>query len=369
MIENAGVPAHLVMTMLARGEEVAAKASRRAHEHAQSRMTLRQALWNGLSVEPDQPGLKFVSQEQLNSVSVPVLSAVDGAMVVDSKGIGDLCTAVAISLGPTEETSESLVFMDQVNRSTLNRELTTGIMAALEIEVASRAFGDVVLMDGAIIAGLINISKAIFQVGVFKNTTNPLILRAREISTRAFRDQVYAVLESRRHISVPKYVTKNEFASFVPEQYRELDGRSIASLALLPGERTQFMKVSRSSVSDADRNLIGNSLGFSLSEQQDFAHLLQGIHSCYYKPHPWTPAFRIDIPNFSSMNEDDVNRILRGISDATSAGGMQEPLPQYLVDQFAKQISVGASAVVEMSALSSINDPETQMLMAMGYRT
>jgi hypothetical protein len=48
---------------------------------------------------------------------------------------------------------------------------------------------------------------------------------------------------------------------------------------------------------------------------------------------------------------------------------MQEPLPQYLVDLFAKQISVGASAVVEMSALSSIDDPEARLLMAMGYRT
>ena len=55
--------------------------------------------------------------------------------------------------------------------------------------------------------------------------------------------------------------------------------------------------------------------------------------------------FRIDIPLSAAQDYAVQARILRAIRDSTRASGMQEPLPQYLVDLFAKQISVGASAV------------------------
>ncbi len=290
MSEMTGVPANLVLSMLQRGEEVAKTAAARAKEHASSRQRLRDALTDTTNPS-NNVGLYRVCENDIHSVDPPIMSAVDGAMVVDSKGIGDLCTAVAIALGPTEETSESLVFMEQINRSVSNKELTTGIMASLEVEVASRAFGDVVLMDGAFISTLISISKALFSAQSLDGRSNHLADRVHQIKSDDFRNMVLEILSGQRHIAVPKYVTRNDFEAFVPHPYKELDARSIATLALLPGEATQFLKTTRSSYNDADRNLIGNALGFSTEEKKYFAHLLEGIHSCFYRPHPWTPAF------------------------------------------------------------------------------
>jgi hypothetical protein len=361
-----GIPSDLVRNLLLRGGEVAQKAAEQVATYSQNRVILREALETRL--QPGEPGIWSLDDAMIDEAPESEICAVDGANICDNRAIGDLCAAVAVSLGTAPDNIDNALFLDSVPRSVHNKDVTTGIMCSLEIELASRAKGDVILLDGALISSLINVSKAISrgkQMG-----SSPLGERILESCSATFREQVMTVLSGNRFMAIPKYVTKNEFTKIIPEQFHSLDERTIATMALRAGELTRF----RSSSSDdnrthLDKHMVGPAFGFSKSEMVDVAHLIEGIHSCYYKPHPWTPAFRIDIPLCVAQDYEIQARILRAIRDSTRASGMQEPLPQYLVDLFAKQISVGASAVVEMSALSSIDDPEARLLMAMGYRT
>lgn len=367
MTDLTGVPSHLVMKMLERGSEVAIQASANAMRYAESRNILRTALIEGLALSTG-PGVYEVSPEMLAAAPVSQVSAVDGAVVCDSRSIGDLCTAVAIALGDCDETSESRVFMEQVPRAVGNKELTTGIMHSMEIDVASRSVGDIVLMDGSLFSALIAISKAISNAD--KGDKNHALVAATQAIRRPeFIEQVIFLLSSKRHIGMPKYVTTNQFAEYVPDPFKALDARSIATMALRAGEATRFYDLSNDRAAVLDRSLMNKAFGLNDASQKVLTSKLTGMFSCYYKPHPWTQAFRIDISADAYQDDEARARILRAVHDQTTASGMQEPLPQYLVDQFAKQISVGASAVVEMSALSSTLDPEAQMLIALGYRT
>lgn len=367
MTDLTGVPANLVMKMLDRGSEVARQASTNAMRYAQSRDILREGLITGLA-RPHGAGLIKITDSMLNAAAPSVVSAVDGAVVVDSRSIGDLCTAVAIALGADEENSETLVFMEQVPRAVGNKELSTGIMHSMEIEAASRATGDIVIMDGSFVAALIAISKAISKADQMGDD-HPLSSRARAIRRPELVEQILFILSSKRHIGIPKYVTTMEFGKLVPKEFSALDDRSIATMALRAGEATRFMDSAQDRQPIVDRSMFNKAFGLDVDSQARLGKGLIGMLSCYYKPHPWTPAFRIDITSEAFDDDEQKMRIFRAIHDQTLASGMQEPLPQYLVDQFAKQISVGASAVVEMSALSSITDPEAQMLIALGYRT
>jgi hypothetical protein len=365
-VDLEGVPSDLVRNLLLRGSEVAGKAAQQAASYSENRAILRAAIETNL--QPGEPGIWSLDDAIINEAPESEICAVDGANICDNRAIGDLCAAVAVSLGTAPGNMDNALFLDSVPRSVHNRDVTSGIMSSLEIELASKAKGDVILLDGALIATLINISKAISSGRQMGNS--PLAERISQSCTPSFRDNVMTILSGNRFMTIPKYVTKNEFAAIIPEQFRTLDERTIATMALKAGELTRF-KVSGSAEnkSNLDKHIVGEAFGFSKNELADVTYLIEGIHSCYYKPHPWTPAFRIDIPLSVAQNYEIQARILRAIRDSTRASGMQEPLPQYLVDLFAKQISVGASAVVEMSALSSIDDPEARLLMAMGYRT
>mgnify|MGYP001086991975 CR=1 FL=1 len=141
------------------------------------------------------------------------------------------------------------------------------------------------------------------------------------------------------------------------------------TLALKPGEMTHFSWRKSDNRNDAKRMLIGPSLGFSKVELEMFSSALDGVFSCYYRPHPWTPAFRIDMTAAASEDNNAQMKALKAVRDTTLTSGLREPFPLYLVDLFAKQVSVGAAPVVEMASYSSIEDPDARLLLAMGYRT
>ncbi|MNW02513.1 hypothetical protein D3C71_1983130 [compost metagenome] len=69
---------------------------------------------------------------------------------------------------------------------------------------------------------------------------------------------------------------------------------------------------------------------------------------------------------------DDVDhgrRVLKTLYETTLAPGIREPLPLYIADTYAKQISVGVSPIMDLAAVDYQEDDEALILMIMGYRT
>jgi hypothetical protein len=354
VIDN--VPAEIVRRLLERGFDVATRTAHMVTEFTEMKSVARAALSGIIETIPDAI---------LDGVDAPDLSAVDGGMICESRSIGDFCSAVAVSAGSTEDSGGCDIWMESVPRHPRNKEVLGGIMSSMEVSLAHSIPGKLVMMDGAFLSTLINVSKAIHssrQVG-----RNAVFERAADIPSDAFRTAVMTILTESRFVSFPKYTTTNEFVDLLPDSLVAHDARTIATLALLPGEMTHF-RIRPKSGGDNERRLIGPAFGFRKGDDADFGAALDDIQSCYYRPHPWTPAFRIDMTASSADGENAV-RTLRTVRDTTITSGIREPFPLYLADLFAKQVSVGSSPVVDMAVLSAVTDPDAKLLLAMGYRS
>lgn len=352
------VPAEIVRRLLERGSAIAAKSAAQADGLASARERLRRSLAH--LIHP-------VDDSILEGVPSPSVSAVDGGCVCDSRSIGDICTAAAIRVDAMGEQSDCDVWMDVVTRAAGNKEALSAVMRSMELLMASACPSDVVMVDGSIHSALIAFSKAMREA-----PNGPLKDRIEELRGPALRAAVLGLLKSNRHIALPKYTTTNEFAKVdgYPEDLAGHDARTVATMTLLPGEMTSLAPREeldpRSGLADRRRGLIGPAFGFDRAEMEEFDVSALAFGTCYYRPHPWTPAFRIDMPH----NEGEVQvRALRAVRDSTMGSGLREPFPLYLVDQFAKQVSAGAASVVDMAALEVASDPEARFLIAMGYRT
>jgi NurA domain. len=353
------VPAEMVAKLLERGYEVARGTAAHAARIADNRARIRASL-------EDMEAIFEVPNDVLDEVSLgdEDVSAVDGAFICDNQNIGDLCTAVAVSVGPRDGQGGSDVFMESVPRSALNKDLTAGVMASMELLAASRSDARVVLVDGSMLSGLITLSKAIYSAG---RGGNPLSDRVLSCASEELRNAATLLLTDSRFVALPKYTTTNELAHWLPSEFHSQDGKTIATLALRPGEMTHWIEKV-----EAGRNAqrsIGRALGCDDEQEKFLKHLMEDVVSCYYRPHPWTPAFRLDVAKTTSKDPEATTMIIKAIRDNTLTSGILEPFPLYLVDQYAKQISNGAAPMVSMAAMENIEDDDAQLMLAMRYRS
>lgn len=353
-IEN--VPTEIVRRLLERGHDVAVRTAQMVGEFTEMKTAARAAL-NGI--------IETIPDSILDDVDAPELSAVDGGMICESRSIGDFCSAVAVSAGTTSDSGGCDIWMESVPRNPLNKEVLGGIMSSMEVTLAHSIPGRLVMMDGAFLSTLINVSKGVHSARRRNNSI--LFERGASIPSDEFRTAVMTILTESRFVAFPKYTTTNEFVDLLPSALAVHDARTIATMALRPGEMTHF-RIRPKSGGDNERRLIGPALGFTKGNDREFSAALDDIQSCYYRPHPWTPAFRLDM-TASSADGDNGLRALRAVRDTTRTSGIREPFPLYLADLFAKQVSIGSSPVVDMAILSSITDPDAKLLLAMGYRS
>lgn len=355
------VPAAMVAQLLDRGYEVARSTAARAASIAESRERIRESLLQARAIvdipDADLDGVSLAEDE---------VSAIDGAFICDNQSIGDLCTAVAVSVGPKDGQGESSVFMESVPRASRNKEMLQGIMASMEILMAASSDAKVVLVDGSMLSGLISISKAMFTTA---GMIGELAERLKTSASDDLRGAVWDLLTSPRFVALPKYTTKNELAPWIPSEFRVQDAKTVATLALRPGEATAWILADDHTEKQVRKGSIGRSLGFDEHGDAALKSLMEDVVSCYYRPHPWTPAFRLDLARSTAENEENSLRVLRAIRDNTTTSGILEPFPLFLVDQYAKQISAGAAPMVSMAAMENIEDDDAQLLLAARYRS
>jgi hypothetical protein len=353
------VPAELVAKLLERGYEVARGTAARAADMAANRARIRASL--------EEHGAIFdVPNDVLDEAELgdDEVSAIDGAFICDNQNIGDLCTAVAVSVGPKDGQGSSDVFMENVPRNATNKELTAGVMAAMEILAASASDAKVVLVDGSMLSGLITLSKAIYSAGSGGNALSDRVLSC---ASHEVREAACRLLSERRFVALPKYTTTNELARWLPSEFHSMDGKPLATMALRPGEMTHWIEKTEAT-RNAQRS-VGRALGCDDAQDKYLKHLMEEVVSCYYRPHSWTPALRLDVARTTSEDPEATTMIIKAIRDNTLTSGLLEPLPLYLVDQYAKQISNGAAPMVSMAAMENLDDDDAQLMLAMRYRS
>jgi NurA domain. len=353
------VPAEMVAKLLERGYEVARGTAARAARMAENRARIRASL-------EEHDAIFEVPNDVLDEVDLgdDEVSAIDGAFICDNQSIGDLCTAVAVSVGPGDGDGSSRIFMENVSRHATNKDLTAGVMASMELEAAASSDARVVLVDGSMLSGLITLSKAIYSAGGGGNVLSDRVLAC---ACHEVRDAATRLLSDSRYVALPKYTTTNELARWLPSEFHSQDGKTLATMALRPGEMTHWIEKAEAT-RNAQRS-VGRALGCDDEQDKYLKHLMEEVVSCYYRPHPWTPAFRLDVARKTSKDAEATTLIIKAIRDNTQTSGILEPFPLYLVDQYAKQISAGAAPMVSMAAMENLDDDDAQLMLAMRYRS
>ena len=300
------------------------------------------------------------------------VAAVDGSLVSKRLASFDLNAAAALAVDGIgfdahEDSPRHDIAVHTTRPLRFGREITYALMFCMEYNIASNEIKtrQLVMLDGAFSTGLIAISKALISAqnhydelynDFFDRWAPSTMLRVPEIMT------------SDRVIALPKRSSANEFATQTRLfDRREIDtnGRSTASLILNANEFSgPFSFDTRT-----PQTLLSD--GFPEFWKQTRA-LFEELQVVYFKPHPWSHAYRVEMPRIICEDEQRLHSVLDTIKRQCTNPAMMEPYPLYVADRFAKSLSKGSNALLDAvrhDVTANSENPEIAYAMLNTYRT
>lgn len=325
----------------------------------------------------------------LPPVALPTVAAVDGGAAVE-KALG-ADTALAVAVGVEGLHTSPLEHWPGVRYAAWQRTLphegeeTTatcrGVMAALELCVLRDAPHELVLLDGAHITPIIalNAMLSVRHEGLRDEIAKQVV----EYDTA---EALMSVMTRPAVVAVVKYDGSRDLShTWLPADVRGpglgLDDRTTMSLLLEEGEYTipqpiALTQQSRSNwlarrievltPADAAREAVR----LALNEAISLVHS-DRLFVTYYKPHSWSPAFRLEIKPDIVESPARLAQILTGLQSQVVSPELREPYPQWVADRMAK--SVGDALVALRTAvnfdLADAGMGEYVSMVAHSYRT
>lgn len=327
--------------------------------------------------------------DDLPPVAAPSVAAVDGGAAIE-KSIG-ADTALAVAVGIEGITDAPAVYWPGVQYAAWQRTLPhegdetaracRGIMTALEIAVARDAPHEIVLLDGSHLTPVIALNA---MLGVAQET-----LRAEIAGAVTEHDTARALAEimaSPRCVAIVKYDSSRDLAhTWLPADVRGpglgLDDRTTMSLLLDAGEYTDPQPLALTQQSknnwlakrievldpvDEAREAVRVALNDAITRVRDDQLLVT-----YFKPHAWSPAFRLEIKPEVAGSAPRLSAALTAIRAQVVSPEIREPYPQWVADRMAK--SVGDALLALRAAvnfdLADDGFAEYVSLVAHSYRT
>lgn len=321
--------------------------------------------------------------------SAPSVAAVDGGAAIE-KALG-ADTALAVAVGIEGLTDSPSVHWPGVQYAAWQKTLphegeetaTTcrGVMTALELEVLRHAPHDVVLLDGSHLTPVIALNTLLSVAHDGLRAEIAELVRERETAD-ALRD----VMTKPECVAVVKYDGSRDLShTWLPSDVRGpglgLDDRTTMSLLLEAGEYTDPQPIALTQQSktnwltrrievltpaDAAREAVRIALNDAIELARN-----DGLLATYYKPHAWSPAFRLEIKPEAANGPERLSAILSGIRTQVVSPEIREPYPQWVADRMAK--SVGDALIALRTAvnfdLADAGMGEYVSLIAHSYRT
>jgi len=326
----AELPEALVEEMLSKSEKIGISLYNSFKEIQRKKEELRNQLLNEGILRRDN---------EISYPSIPTTCGVDGSYAVEKLLAIDFvaCAAVAVEglTPPSEkrhwERPRHRVFIEPEKHNSDSVSIIRGLMMEMEIELAVKAPHDIVFLDGSLTTPLIYMNQAINKIIESEETK-----LSKEIVDRFnnFLISYQTILEAKRSdklwVGIPKYTTKRELGERFnwPTHY---DDRAILTAILYPGEFTHPIPLTPP--------LQPWHLKLPLGDiNREFDEKLKKIHVIYYKPHKWTPAFRIEIAPSIAYNNARIAILLQGIKYQCGTPGILEPYPLYIADRMVKHL-------------------------------
>ena len=305
-----------------------------------------------------------------------VSGGVDGAYAVDRLLGTDLLFAAAVGVEGINQLENGKriapnhdVFVYPEKHNPENMISARAIMLEMEIKLAANAPYDIVYLDGSLTTALIHMYKAINFIENLNSKSSDKIREDFKDFLISYKKILDLKDTYKYYLGIPKYTSRNDIGKNLhwPENY---DDRAILTLILDPGEFTR-------------PKLFTSEEGWHVRlpyEDEELRVLMQQVISgiknlsvIYYKPHPWCPALRIEMPSATAGDETKLNSILINIKDQCQTPSIMEPFPLYMADRIAKHMApaIPAYKQIIMNQMTQLNDHNEKDIFFLmhSYRT
>lgn len=363
----ADLPEALVEEMLSHYKRLGDQMTRTLDEVQAQKDTIRASLKSQNLLKNDATVIR--------SLMNPTSCAIDGSRAIERLMSTDIVAVAALAvegLSPPTETRHWEKPWHRCSIFTVNHHESTfiiaeAIMFTMELELATKAPHDVVLLDGSLETYLIKFNLAASKLSevpkelaiVFIARIGEALQNYKEILASQRTDKIYA--------SVPKYTSRKVISSMIG--LPDYEDRSMLSMVLNSGEIVGPVNLLQTGEhvnfvpSDPAFKEIGN----------EILSLIREINVMYYRPSEYLPALRIEVASTIASNQNRLSILFESLRLQCNAPGIMEPYPSYMADRMVKHLSKALPALrraTTQEIAATTNHDLGMIFQAMhGYRT
>jgi hypothetical protein len=325
------------------------------------------------------------SDKDLAITSVPTSCGVDGSYIVERLLSIDIAAFAALAVEGVTPPSEKRYWPVPRHKSRVltvshherTAQILRGLMMCHELQLATEAPHDVVMLDNSLRTFLIYLNNGTTTVTDYLEEAPSKELG--NLFIEALSDAVDSYLEilgdrrDRAFAALPKYSTLRELVNHV-DPSSSYDDRMLATLLLEPGEFVgPFTVAPDPRLHLTLPPLVRERYPDLESRERKLNAALNSAKVVYYKPRKFLPAFRIELAPAIADNDHALGAVLKSIEFQSSAGGLFEPFPLYLADRMVGHLSVAfpalLSAVTHEMASKHSGEPGEVYLTMHSYRS
>src|SRR2546425_1455585 len=311
----------------------------------------------------------------------PSVAGIDGSYQLHRLTSLDLCAAAAVAIEGTSKEATRYwpepyhrMWAGGVPHNDNTTGVLRGLMVGMELELAKEAPHDVVLLDGSFASLIIYLNQGLENIGEKPNTLGEELRRRWE--EQEIFGRLLNLMQSDRIVAVPKFTSRNELVvSGVLPLADGIDGRTLATLLLEPGEYTAPLRIHGGPPGGKPEkyHLPTTPIEFCSAEDiRAMNKVLQDIYAIYYRPFGWVPALRLEVPGTIANSLTRLSIALEGITRQFFSPAVVEPYPLFLADRMVKSLGSGVSVIEQTVAQHVVDrgvDIELTMLCLQNYRT
>lgn len=319
----------------------------------------------------------------------PTAAGVDGSYCVDSLLATDFVAVAAVAVEglvprvrdePMWPKPHHFVSVERMAHDEAIQALAKAIMMSMEVQLASLAPHDVVLLDGSLTTITIAYNIA-FRHDSPKRLVDLLRYGDRrelaagmerfgplETTLENYKDILESKMTDRVVAAVPKYSQRNEICKDL--DMSDFDDKGLLSLVLAPGEYTEPVQMKKD---EGGRWLTAKLPSGNENVIKSIENALSEAHVTYYKPRKDFPAVRLEVGKGVAKSSARLASLLEAVKTQSGVPGMMEPYPVFLADKMVKHLPTALPVMKNDAVLRTAagwsGDVSDVILATNGYRT
>lgn len=287
-------------------------------------------------------GLDILHRDsEVSSIPVnPTSCGVDGSYAVERLLSTDIAVTAAVAvegLTPPVEKRYWTIPKHHCEIKAVPHCESTGsvlraIMMCMEMELATRAPHDVVMLDGSMTTPLIYINQALGATNDAPDELNEILYDKIQDTVKAVRTIVEAKRSDKIFVAAPKYTTRKELTEKL--SLSGYEDRGLLSFVLESGEYVGPIEKTAVSkpwniekISDEYENFV-----------RDYMIHIRNLSIIYYRPFEHVPTLRLEVANSIARNPQRLSILFEAIKIQCGAPSIFEPYPLYMADRMVKHL-------------------------------